>query len=80
MEIKGYRIKKMIYHGTRSHVFRAVRKEDNSPVIIKTPASEYPDPEQTDRLYNQFDIIKNTNRAIVWRDGKFEIIESHKEK
>lgn len=24
----------------------------------------------------QFDIIKNTNRAIVWRDGKFEVIEN----
>ncbi len=23
----------------------------------------------------QYDIIKNTNRAIVWRDGKFEVIE-----
>ena len=28
----------------------------------------------------QYNIIKNTNHAIVWRDGKFEIIESHKEK
>jgi len=24
----------------------------------------------------QYDIIKNTNRAIVWRDGKFEVIEN----
>jgi hypothetical protein len=23
----------------------------------------------------QYDIIKNTNHAIVWRDGKFEVIE-----
>ena len=23
----------------------------------------------------QYNIIKNTNRAIVWRDGKFEVIE-----
>ena len=23
----------------------------------------------------QYDIIKNTDRAIVWRDGKFEVIE-----
>ena len=23
----------------------------------------------------QFDLIKNTDRAIVWRDGKFEVIE-----
>jgi hypothetical protein len=23
----------------------------------------------------QFDLIKNTNRAIVWRDNKFEVIE-----
>jgi len=28
----------------------------------------------------QYNIIKNTNHAIVWRDGKFEIIESIKEK
>jgi len=24
----------------------------------------------------QFDLIKNTDRAIVWRDGKFEVIEN----
>lgn len=24
----------------------------------------------------QYDIIKNTDRAIVWRDGKFEVIEN----
>ena len=24
----------------------------------------------------QYDIIKNTNRAIVWRDGKFEVMEN----
>jgi hypothetical protein len=23
----------------------------------------------------QYNIIKNTNHAIVWRDGKFEVIE-----
>lgn len=24
----------------------------------------------------QYNIIKNTDRAIVWRDGKFEVIEN----
>ena len=28
----------------------------------------------------QYDIIKNTDRAIVWRDNKFEVIEINKEK
>ncbi len=28
----------------------------------------------------QYNIIKNTNHAIVWRNGKCEIIESIKEK
>ena len=26
----------------------------------------------------QYDIIKNTDRAIVWRDGKFEVVEKNK--
>ena len=26
----------------------------------------------------QYSIIKNTNHAIVWRNGKFEIIENEK--
>lgn len=26
----------------------------------------------------QFDLIKNTDRSIVWRDGKFEVIENDK--
>ena len=28
----------------------------------------------------QFDLIKNTDRTIVWRDNKFEVIEINKEK
>jgi hypothetical protein len=24
----------------------------------------------------QYDIIKNTNRAIIFKDGKFEVIEN----
>jgi hypothetical protein len=28
----------------------------------------------------QFDLIKNTDRAIVWRNNKFEVIEINKEK
>jgi hypothetical protein len=28
----------------------------------------------------QFDLIKNTDHAIVWRDNKFEVIEINKEK
>jgi|TARA_R100001460_G_scaffold106817_1_gene154756 hypothetical protein len=26
----------------------------------------------------QYNIIKDTNHAIVWRDGKFEVIENEK--
>ena len=28
----------------------------------------------------QYDVIKNTNRAIVWRNGKFEVVENYNEK
>ena len=28
----------------------------------------------------QFDLIKNTDRAIVWKNNKFEVIEINKEK
>ena len=29
-------------------------------------------------MARQYNIIKNTNHAIVWRDGKFEVIENEK--
>ena len=28
----------------------------------------------------QYGVIKNTNRAIVWRNGKFEVVENYNEK
>jgi hypothetical protein len=28
----------------------------------------------------QYSVIKNTNRAIVWRNGKFEVVENYNEK
>ena len=27
----------------------------------------------------QYDIIKGTDRAIVWRDGQFQVVEEYKD-
>ncbi len=66
MRIEGYTIKEQIHRGLHSHVYRARREKDKSPVIIKTIVSEYPSQKELDRFCNQYNIIKDSDiRGII---------------
>ncbi len=40
--LNGYKIVETVYEGKNTQVYRAMRDEDNTPVIIKIPRSDYP--------------------------------------
>ena len=69
---------------------KKIRGEKWKQISLKTPASdklkslsknftydkELKQAKVVEAMAWQYDIIKNTDRAIVWRDGKFQVIEN----
>jgi PAS domain S-box-containing protein len=57
MSIPGYDIQQEIYRGRRRVVFRATRRRDGLPAVIKTPADEFPPPAQLTALRREYQIL-----------------------
>jgi serine/threonine protein kinase len=52
--LAGYDIIAQVYQGRRSAIFRAVRSQDQQPVILKTPTTDFPIVEHIARLRHEF--------------------------
>lgn len=59
VSITGHEIVEKLYESQNSTVYRARRKEDAEPVILKVLGSEYPTPEQIARFRREFEITSN---------------------
>jgi hypothetical protein len=52
--LAGYDIIAQIYKGRRSAIFRALRSRDQTPVILKTPMTDFPIAEHIARFRHEF--------------------------
>ncbi|PMB52694.1 serine/threonine protein kinase [Fischerella thermalis CCMEE 5201] len=59
VNIPGYRVLEQIYTGTRTLVYRGLRKQDQQPVVIKLMRNEYPSFNELVQFRNQYTIAKN---------------------
>ena len=57
----NYKILTLIYESANSLVYRAIRDEDNQPVILKVLKEDYPTPEELTRYRQEYEITKNIN-------------------
>ncbi|MBD2165355.1 AAA family ATPase [Calothrix membranacea FACHB-236] len=57
--IPGYQISSQLYVGSRTRVYRAIREQDQLPVVIKLLASQYPSFNELLQFRNQYTISKN---------------------
>jgi PAS domain S-box-containing protein len=66
LSIPGYQITEEIQAGSKTLIYRAIRKSDQKPVILKALASEYPTLEELARLKHEYEITSNLeiNRII----------------
>jgi predicted ATPase/signal transduction histidine kinase len=61
----GYQITQQLYAGTRTLVYRAIRTDDQQPVVIKLLRNEYPTFNEIVQFRNQYTIAKNFNFPSV---------------
>ncbi|MEG4571426.1 AAA family ATPase [Microcoleus sp. N3A4] len=59
IQIPNYQITKTVYAGSRTIVYRAVRTDDQLPVIIKLMKRQYPTFSELVQFRNQYSIAKN---------------------
>ncbi len=57
--LTGYQMTEIIYSGSRTLVYQAIRESDQKPVVIKLLLSEYPSFGELVQFRNQYTIAKN---------------------
>ncbi|MFB2896049.1 AAA family ATPase [Aerosakkonemataceae cyanobacterium BLCC-F50] len=71
-EIAGYQITEQIYAGSRTFVYRAIRKINSQRVIIKVLQKEYPSFSELVQFYNQYTITRNLHIANIIKPYSLE--------
>jgi predicted ATPase/serine phosphatase RsbU (regulator of sigma subunit) len=61
LTLPNYKILTQIYESANSLVYRAVRNEDNQPVILKLLKEDYPTPEELTCYRQEYEITKSLN-------------------
>jgi len=57
--LPGYRITRKIYDGTETFVYRGIQTSKRTPVVIKVPAADYPQPSVLARLKHEFKLASS---------------------
>ena len=57
VEFTGFDITGTIYEGANTHVFRAVKADNNQAVILKTTSSAHPSPHEVARYQHEYNIL-----------------------
>ncbi|NEP53941.1 MAG: serine/threonine protein kinase, partial [Moorea sp. SIO3C2] len=63
--IKGYSITDLVYHGSRTVVYRGTRSNDNKPVVLKLLNNPYPSFQELVQFRNQYTIAKNLDHPGI---------------
>ena len=63
--IKGYSITDLVYHGSRTVVYRGTRNSDETPVVLKLLNNPYPSFQELVQFRNQYTIAKNLDHPGI---------------
>ncbi len=76
LSIPGYKISEEIQAGSKNLIYRAIRRSDQKPVILKALASEYPSLEELARLKHEYEITRNLNIPRLIKPCAIEPIQN----
>jgi serine/threonine protein kinase len=65
MQIQDYQTNELIYESVNSSVYRAVRKLDGLPVILKVLKGDYPSPIELIRYKQEYELVRHLKVAGV---------------
>ncbi|MBV6625609.1 MAG: AAA family ATPase [Rivularia sp. (in: Bacteria)] len=76
VHIQGYQINEQLYNGSRTLVYRAVRENDQKPVVIKVLQNAYPSFNELLQFRNQYTIAKNLDIHGIVRPYSLESLDN----
>ena len=59
LTLTGYEVQSVIYEGPRVVIYQGLRISDQTPVILKTTNSDFPEPKDLARLEHEFHLTKD---------------------
>jgi hypothetical protein len=62
-EIPGFEIQDKIFESNHTIIYKAIRKGDDFPVVLKILHGDYPSPEDINRFQHEFNIIKKLEES-----------------
>jgi signal transduction histidine kinase/serine/threonine protein kinase len=71
--IPGYQICSLLYSGTRTLVYRALRESDSAPVVVKLLSSSFPTFNELVQFRNQYIVTKNLNIPGIIRPISLDV-------
>ncbi|MBD2436308.1 ATP-binding sensor histidine kinase [Nostoc sp. FACHB-110] len=74
--IPGYNLVQELYNGARTLVYRAIRENDSTPVVIKLLKNAYPSFSELLLFRNQYTIGKNLNSPLIIQTHSLEALHN----
>ncbi|WP_286186474.1 ATP-binding sensor histidine kinase [Geitlerinema sp. P-1104] len=72
LQLPGYEITELVYHGSRTRVYRGRREIDQHPVAIKVLQNETPDFNDLLKFRNQYTLTKNLDHPQILKSLSLE--------
>jgi PAS domain S-box-containing protein len=74
-ELTGYAIKETLHTSSRSRVYRATRRSDDAPVVVKTLHGQNITTEQLARFRREFEITASLNPGLEGSPGIYGVVK-----
>lgn len=58
IDVNGYNLEELLAQGHLTSIYRATRRRDRTPVIVKLLTVEFPAPDQLGRIQREFDLVR----------------------
>ncbi|MBN2368916.1 MAG: AAA family ATPase [Vicinamibacteria bacterium] len=65
LDVPGYQVVELVYESARTIVWRAIRKLDQCPVMLKMLAPDQATPENLARYRNEYEVLRQLNASGV---------------
>ena len=72
LQLQGYEITELVYHGSRTRVYRGRREIDQQPVAIKVLGNEAPNFNDLLKFRNQYTLTKNLDHPQILKSLSLE--------
>ncbi|MEG4997822.1 AAA family ATPase [Microcoleus sp. B4-D4] len=65
LNLTGVSVIALIYESANSLIYRAIREEDNQPIILKVLKEDYPTPQELSHYRTEYEITKSLNLTNI---------------